>query len=394
MRRIAVFTGTRAEYGLLYWLMKGIQDDPELELQVIVSGMHLSPEFGETWKQIEADGFPISAKVEMLLSSDTAVGVVKSMGLGSIGLADALDRLAPDTLVILGDRFEALAAAQAALVMGVPIAHLHGGELTAGAYDDAIRHAVTKMASLHFVAAEPYRRRVIQMGEAPDRVFNVGALGLDHVTRTPRLTKAELARSIDFDLDKPLLLVTYHPVTLADESPRDTFETLLEALDNFPEYGVILTYPNADNGGREMIPLLEAYAARWPGRVLAAKSLGTTRYLSVVALAAAVVGNSSSGLIEAPAFGVPTVNIGQRQGGRLVADSVLHCDANARSIRCAMQEALNPSFQKRCKNVRNPYGSGNAAGQITKVLADAPMSAEKYFYDLDDHQLSADGYGD
>lgn len=393
MRRIAVFTGTRAEYGLLYWLMKGIQDDPELELQVIVGGMHLSPEFGETWKQIEADGFPIAAKVEMLLSSDTAVGVVKSMGLGSIGLADALDRLAPDTLVILGDRFEALAAAQAALVMGVPIAHLHGGELTTGAYDDAIRHAITKMASLHFVAAEPYRRRVIQMGEDPGRVFNVGALGLDHVTRTPRLTKAELARSLDFDLDKPLLLVTYHPVTLADEPPRETFEFLLEALDDFPGYSVILTYPNADNGGREMIPLLEAYATRWPDRVLAVKSLGTTRYLSAVALAAAVVGNSSSGLIEAPAFGVPTVNIGQRQEGRLAADSVLHCDANARSIRRAMQEALNPSFQKRCKNVRNPYGSGNAAGQITKVLADAPMSTEKHFYDLDGQQLTGDGYG-
>lgn len=381
-RKIAVFTGTRAEYGLLYWLMKDIQASAMLDLQVIVSAMHLSPEFGETWKQIEQDGFNIDAKIEMLLSSDTPVGVVKSMGLGTIGFADALDRLRPDVLVVLGDRFEALAVVQAALIMRIPVAHLHGGEITEGAYDDAIRHAISKMASLHFVAAEPYRQRVIQMGEAPATVFNVGAIGLDHLRRSPRIELDELSTSLGFELREPYLLVTYHPVTLLEENPAESFRMLLAALDRFPRYQIILTYPNADNGGRVIIPVLEEYAQRQPHRVLAIPSLGFRRYLSALSKAAAVVGNSSSGIIEAPAFGIPTVNIGARQLGRLTADSVLHCPPTADAIEQALTKALSEDFAEFCENVVNPYGQGNAAKEIGKVLESYTGAFHKHFYDL------------
>jgi UDP-hydrolysing UDP-N-acetyl-D-glucosamine 2-epimerase len=381
-RKVAVFTGTRAEYGLLYWLMKDIQSSNRLELQLIVSGTHLSPEFGETWKQVELDGFFIDAKVEMLLSSDTAVGVVKSMGLGTIGFADALDRLKPDVLVVLGDRFEALAIVQAALIMRIPVAHLHGGEITEGAYDDAIRHAISKMAYLHFVAAEPYRNRVIQMGESPTRVFNVGAIGLDHLLRSPRMNLGELSQSLEFTLDSPFILATYHPVTLLEEDPTRSFSALLEALDQFPKHKIILTYPNADNGGRAIIPLLEAYANAQPERVLAIPSLGFRRYLSVVSLADAVVGNSSSGIIEVPAFGIPTVNIGARQKGRLAADSVLNCAAEAGAIKSALRKALTQEFAQLCKHTINPYGTGNAAQSIVNVLEQFDGIFHKSFHDL------------
>lgn len=381
-RKVAVFTGTRAEYGLLYWLMKDLQASAHLELQVIVSGMHLSPEFGETWKQIEQDGFSIDAKVEMLLSSDTPVGVVKSMGVGTLGFADSLDRLRPDVLVVLGDRFEALAIVQAALIMQIPVAHLHGGEITEGAYDDAIRHALSKMAHWHFVAAEPYRRRVIQMGESPERVFNVGAIGLDHLRRSPKMDIAQLAESLEFALRSPYLLVTYHPVTALDESPQQSFIALLDALDKFPQHQIILTYPNADNGGRAIIPLLEAYAQRQPERVLAIASLGFRRYLSAVSMASAVVGNSSSGIIEVPAFGIPTVNIGVRQKGRLAAGSVLHCEPNAEAIERALRQALSKEFADSSKNTVNPYGQGNAAEAIVSVLEHFDGTFHKSFHDL------------
>lgn len=381
-RSVAVFTGTRAEYGLLYWLMKDIDASQSMTLQVIVSGMHLSPEFGETWRGIEADRFTIDAKVEMLLSSDTDVGVVKSMGLGTLGFADALDRLRPEILIVLGDRFEALAIVQAALIMKIPVAHLHGGEITEGAYDDAIRHAITKMAFFHFVAAEPYRQRVIQMGESPERVFNVGALGLDHLARCARMTQAELSQSLDFKLEGPFLLVTYHPVTALEEDPVRSFNALLSALDQFPEHKVILTYPNADNGGRAIIPLLEEYAQRSPERVIAIPSLGFRRYLSVVALADAVVGNSSSGIIEVPAFGVPTVNIGARQTGRLASASVINCAPDVESIGNAIRLALTDSFAETCNKAVNPYGAGNAARSIMNVLERFHGEYHKSFHDL------------
>lgn len=381
-RKIAVFTGTRAEYGLLYWLMKDIQSSNLLELQIIVSGMHLSPEFGETWQQIEQDGFIIDAKVEMLLSSDSAIGVIKSIGLGAIGFADALDRLRPDVIVVLGDRFEALAIVQAALIMRIPVAHLHGGEITEGAYDDAIRHAITKMSSLHFVAAETYQKRVIQMGEVPSSTFNVGAIGLDHVLRSPRMNLDELAVSLNFELCKPFLLATYHPVTLLAEDPEHSFKEILLALDSFPDYQIILTYPNADNGGRKIIPLLEEYAKKQAGRVLSIPSLGFKRYLSALSHATAVIGNSSSGIIEAPTFHIPTVNIGVRQLGRLAAGTVLHCAPTSNEIVQTLTKALSSEFAIYCQNIANPYGQGNASTEIIKVLESHSGLFHKQFYDL------------
>ncbi|MBW5463460.1 UDP-N-acetylglucosamine 2-epimerase (hydrolyzing) (plasmid) [Pseudomonas aeruginosa] len=382
IRKVAVVTGSRAEYGLLYWLMKDIASHNELQLQTVVSGMHLSPEFGETWRAVESDGFSIDAKVEMLLSSDTDVGVAKSMGVGILGFADALDRLRPDILIILGDRFEALAIAQVALVMKIPIAHLHGGEITEGAYDDAIRHAITKFSYLHFTSTEQYRKRVIQLGESPERVFNVGAIGLDHLLRTSKISREALSESLDFDLSSPYLLVTYHPVTLAEEEPQSTFRALMQALDCFPSYNVIITYPNADNGGRTIIPLVETYARQSAGRVKAIPSLGFKRYLSAVAMASAVVGNSSSGIIEVPTFGIPTVDIGARQKGRLAAESVIHCAADALSIEDALRRALTPEFAESCKKVINPYGAGNTSQRIVHILACSEVNYNKPFYNL------------
>ncbi|MGE6181357.1 UDP-N-acetylglucosamine 2-epimerase [Aeromonas media] len=376
---IAVFTGTRAEYGLLYWLMKDIEADPELDLRLIVSGTHLSPEFGLTYQQIEQDGFKIDERIEMLLSSDTSVGVVKSMGVALLGLADVLARLKPDVLVILGDRFEALAAAQAAMLQRIPVAHLHGGEITEGAYDDAIRHAITKLSYLHFTAAEPYRQRVIQLGEAPERVFNVGAVGLDHIIKTPLLSMDELQSSLGFTLGSPFFVVTYHPVTLADEPAKESFNALLAALDNYPDHQVILTYPNADDGGRAIIPLLEQYAAVNPARVLAIPSLGYRRYLSAVKHCAAVIGNSSSGIIEVPSLGVPTIDIGQRQQGRLAAQSVLHCEANGAAITECIAQALQPMAPDA---YANPYGAGNASSQIVACLKHFSAPTIKQFHDL------------
>lgn len=378
MKKIAVFTGTRAEYGLLYWLLKDIQAHPSLELQLLVSAMHLSPEFGMTYKQIESDGFQITEKVEMLLSSNSAVGTVKSIGLGVIGFADALDRMKPDLLIVLGDRFEALAAAQAAMILRIPIAHIHGGEITEGAYDDAIRHAITKLSLLHFTSTDIHRNRVIQLGEHPSRVFNVGALGLDHLVRTQLMSIKELSTSLDFNLIKPYFLVTYHPVTAASEPAKESFINLLQSLAQFPDHQVILTYPNADNGGREIIPLLEEYASKQPERVLAIPSLGHKRYLSAVKHAQAVVGNSSSGIIEVPSFKIPSINIGERQRGRMAAKSVISCPPTTQAISKALSSGLKNDFFK----VTNPYGKGQASEAILREVLKADLSAIKSFYDL------------
>lgn len=378
MRKVAVFTGTRAEYGLLYWLLKDIQADLDLELQLLVSAMHFSPEFGLTYKQIEKDGFEITEKVEMLLSSNTSVGTAKSIGLGVIGFADALDRMKPDLIIILGDRFEALAVAQTAMILRVPIAHIHGGEITEGAYDDAIRHAITKLSFIHFTSTPEHKKRVIQLGENPNRVFDVGAAGLDHLHRSKLMTLEELSASLAFKIDKPYLLVTYHPVTLASEPATESFNNLLKVLDEYRDYQIILTYPNADDGGREIITLLEAYASNNSRRVLAIPSLGQLRYLSAVKYASAVVGNSSSGIIEVPSFKVPTINIGERQRGRMAANSVFHCDASTVGISTAIKEALDENLS----NVVNPYGKGNASESILTQIKAADLSATKVFYDL------------
>ena len=381
-KKVAVFTGTRAEYGLLFWLLKDIQSDPDLQLQLLVSGMHLSPEFGDTYKQIEKDGFHIDERIEILLSSDSAVGIAKSMGLGVLGFADALSRLAPDVLVILGDRFEALAAAQTAMILRIPIIHLHGGEITEGAYDDAIRHAITKLSYLHGTSTEEYRKRVIQLGESPERVKNVGAIGLDHLKRASFMDIQELSESLNFSIDKPYFLVTYHPVTLGEEAPEESFQALLDALDKFPDHQVILTYPNADDGGRRIIPMLEEYSRDNPERILAIPSLGQVRYLSAVKHAAAVIGNSSSGIIEVPAFNVPTVNIGARQKGRLAAKSVLHCKPHLASITAAIEGAVKRIYKLDGEVIINPYGQGDTSAQVLEMIKSLHFKRSKAFYDV------------
>ncbi|GKW49723.1 UDP-N-acetylglucosamine 2-epimerase [Halomonas sp. NCCP-2165] len=386
MQRIAVFTGTRAEYGLLYWLMKEIEKDKSLELQLIVSGMHLSPEFGETVAAIEQDGFTIDARVEMLLSSGTGVGIAKSMGVGAIGFADALDRLRPDWLVVLGDRFEALAIAQTAMVMQVPLAHIHGGELTEGLIDEAIRHAITKMAQLHFTSTERYRNRVIQLGEQPDRVFNVGAPAIENIRRLKLLDQTQLEHSLNFKLGELPLLVTYHPVTLKEGGGIESLRDLLTALEELlPDVKVVLTFPNADTHGRELIPVMQSFAKKHPESVLLTTSLGQIRYLSLMKVCGAVVGNSSSGLLEAPAMGVPTVDIGIRQRGRLKPESVVQSEDGLEAIRRALKTALSPAHRQKCTQAANPYGDGNVAEKIIKSLKS--VSGQKIifkaFHDLE-----------
>ena len=368
-RKICVFTGTRAEYGLLYWLLKEMQADSRIDLKVLVSGSHLEPEFGETWREITADGFAIDAKVDMHLDSDAPVAVAKSMALGLAGCADALDQLKPDLLVVLGDRYEALAVAEAALLLRIPIAHIHGGEATEGAIDEQIRHAITKMAHLHFAAAEPYRERILQMGEAPERVFTAGAPGLDHIGNIKLLGRSDLERKLGFRFGERNLLVTYHPATLDRASPVISFRRLLDALDHLPEVNVVITKSNADVGGRAINAAIDTYAGERRERVLAVSSLGQQRYLSVIAQVDAVVGNSSSGIIEAPAMGKPTVNIGPRQQGRVRAPSVIDCADSTDAILAAIGCALSPSAQEIAARRESPYGRGGASKRIKDVLA-------------------------
>lgn len=382
-RRIAVFTGTRAEYGLLYWLMKGIQASDVLELQVIVSGAHLSHGHGETWRTIEDDGFPIDALVHMQLSSDSPVAVTKSMGLGLIGMADAIDRLAPNLLVLLGDRYEALIAAQAAMIARIPIAHIHGGEATEGLIDEAIRHSITKMSHLHFVATEAFRQRVIQLGEHPDRVWNVGATGLDNIAKVPRLSREELESDLGIGLKSPLFLVTYHPVTLSFDDRGAAMKTLLDVLDEFGG-SVVITGTNADTGGNSLRRVAQNYAQSHIGRAVVVETLGFRRYISLMACADVVVGNSSSGLLEAPAVGTPTVDIGDRQSGRLKAASVIHADETAGAIRNALCTALSVEHKAVARQCFSPYGIPGAAQRICSLLAEHPIDGllRKSFFNL------------
>ncbi len=390
-RKICVVTGTRAEFGLLRWLMQDIAGCDDLELQVIATGMHLSPEFGMTVREVEAAGFIVDARVEMLLSADTATGVTKSMGLGLIGFADALERLRPDLLLVLGDRFEIWAAATSALIAGVPIAHLHGGETTEGAFDEAIRHSITKMSHLHFVGAEPYRQRVIQLGEQPDRVFLVGGLGVDAIKRVPLLDRTRLEAALDFHLGHRNLLVTFHPVTLEVGSSAQQMAELLAALHDLEDTRLIFTLPNADTGGRELISMVESFVAAHPN-ARAYPSLGQQRYLSCLQFVDGVVGNSSSGLAEAPSFGIGTVNIGNRQKGRLSASSVIDCESDRLSIRVALERLYDPAFRTSLRSTVNPYGDGGASRKIVEILREQPLDQllKKTFFDLptSDHRRS------
>ena len=382
-RKICVVTGTRAEYGLLRWVMQGIKDEPGLVLQIIATGMHLSPEFGLTYREIENDGFQIDRKVEMLTSSDTPVGIAKSMGLGMIGLADALNELAPDLLVVLGDRFEIFSAVAAALVARIPVAHLHGGETTEGAFDESLRHAITKMSHLHFVAVEEYRQRVIQLGEQPQNVHLVGGLGIDSIKRLKLLERSELEAALGFRLGRRNLLITFHPVTLETATAADQLRELLAAVAELKDTELIFTLPNADTDSRELIHILEQFAAQHANAHLFA-SLGQLRYLSCIAHVDGVVGNSSSGLLEAPSFGVGTINIGDRQLGRLQAQSVINCLPDRQSIAAALQRLYGEEFRARLGSVRNPYGDGGASGRIVAVLRHAELGGllKKRFYTI------------
>lgn len=386
MKRIGIMTGTRAEYGLLKPLMQEINKDNDLELYLIVSGMHLSPEFGMTYKEIEEDGFQINAKVEMLLSSDSPVGISKSIGLGIIGFADEFQRADLDMLILLGDRYEALSAAICAMVMRIPIAHLHGGELTEGAIDEGIRHSITKMSYLHFTSTEEYRRRVIQLGENPERVFCVGAIGVENIKKINLMTKEELERSIHFEIDENTVIVTYHPVTLENNTVEEQFLNLLEVLDRNPKIRMIFTKANADTNGRIVNELIDKYAAQNSERACAFMSLGQKRYLSALKYCRIVIGNSSSGIIEAPSFGKPIINIGDRQKGRICADSVINCGYTQQEIQQAMETALTEEFENKARNCRNPYEKENTAANIISVIKDYLLNdkikLKKGFYDI------------
>ena len=384
MKRVCVVTGSRAEYGLLRWVMEGFKNSDVCTLQTVVTGMHLSPEFGSTWREIEADSFSIDWKVEMLLGSDSASAVTKSMGIAMIGFADAFSHLKPDLLVILGDRFEMLAAASAALIAGIPIAHLHGGELTEGAYDDAIRHSLTKMSHLHFTAASEYRDRVIQLGEDPARVWDVGGFGLDSITNVKLLSRAEVEDNLKISLSDKSLLVTFHPETRPDAVPEKQLEELLHALGQSSAV-VVFTMPNADNKNRMLRTMIEEFVQQHSGRAVVHASLGQQLYLSTLAEVDAVVGNSSSGLIEAPAFSKGTVNIGRRQDGRLRAKSVVDCEARRSDIAEAIDKVLDPRFQIEITSQQNPYGTGGASVKTVSIIENwfrDKVSMSKKFYDL------------
>jgi UDP-hydrolysing UDP-N-acetyl-D-glucosamine 2-epimerase len=372
VRRVAVFTATRAEYGLLTPLLEELRDASDLDLRLIASGSHLSPEFGFTRRLIEDDGFRVDAEVEMLLSSDSAVGAAKSAALALMGVAECLDRLAPDLLIVLGDRYEVLAAAHAALLANVPVAHIGGGEVTEGAVDESIRHAVTKLAHLHFVASPAFARRVVQLGEEPALVFPVGALGLDSIRRLRLLDRDELEAELGWPLRRPLLVVTQHPTTARPDRTEAGTTGLLSALDAFPDATVLFTQSNADVTARRLNAAIRDYAA---GRDSASVvgTLGRHRYLSAIAVADAVVGNSSSGLIEAPAVGTPTVDIGDRQRGRPRAASVVHCGDAAAEISSAIGLALSGAVQDIAARRQSPYGDGRAAERICAVLSSVSL---------------------
>lgn len=382
-RKICVVTGSRADYGSLRWVMQGIKDDPELTLQVMVTGMHLSDTFGLTYKEIEADGFAIDVKVEMLSAIDTPVGIAESMGQGLIKCAKALNDLKPDIIVVLGDRFEIFSAVSAALVARIPVAHLHGGETTFGAFDEAFRHSITKMSHLHFVAAQEYRNRVIQLGENPQNVFLVGGLGLDNIKKLTLLNKKELEDSLEFKLGIKNLIVTFHPVTLEDETAEQQIKELLGALSHLEDTKLIFTMPNADTGGRNLITMIEEFVTK-NANAKAFTSLGQIRYLSCITHVDGVVGNSSSGLAEVPSFKKGTVNIGDRQLGRLQASSVINCEPRERDILTAIKKLYSLDFQEILEKTTNPYGEGGASIKVVNLLRDATLDGiiQKTFYDL------------
>ncbi len=385
-RKICVITGTRAEYGLLYWVIKGIHDDRDLELQLIVTGMHLSPEFGLTVKEIENDNFPISDKVEMLLSSDSETAIAISMGLGMIGFSKVYERNRPDIIVVLGDRFEILSAVAASIPFRIPVAHIHGGEATEGLIDEPIRHAITKMSHIHFAATDKYMQRIIQMGEAPGNVFCFGAPGLDNIKKLNLLTRTQLSKEIDIPKNKNIGLVTYHPVTLERDTAELQISEVLNAIRRFEMIFWVFTLPNADTEGRIIIRKLNDFIAKHPDKGRVFTSLGQLRHLSLLKNATLLVGNSSSGLTEAPSFKLPVVNIGDRQRGRVKGKNVIDVtECKEETISKAIQRAMSADFKKSLKGMENPYGGGDASAKIVAKLKEIRLGEnlmKKKFYEI------------
>ena len=381
-RKVCVITGTRAEYGLLYWLMKEIQSDKDLQLQLIVTGMHLSSEFGLTYKEIEKN-FKIDKKVEMLLSSDTVLGISKSMGLAQISFSEAYEELTPDILIVLGDRYEIFSAVSSAMISRIPIAHISGGEITEGVIDEAIRHSITKMSHLHFVSTEEYKNRVIQLGEHPNRVFNFGAIGIDNINKLKLFSKNEFVKSIDFSLNKKNILVTFHPVTLEKSTSKEQFQELLNSIDELEDTNIIFTKSNSDTDGRVINQMIDAYVSR-NNNAVSFISMGQVRYLSALKFVDAVVGNSSSGLTEAPIFGIGTINIGDRQKGRINLGSVINCNPTKESISNAFNELYSERFQKALSIVKSPYGNGGTSKKIKNIVKNFDLKniLKKSFYDV------------
>lgn len=384
MRKICVITGTRAEFGLLRPLIEFIANDKELQLQLIATGMHLSPEFGYTLNEITEAGFMVDKKVECLLSSDSSVGVSKTIALAVSGFADALDELAPDLVVVLGDRTEILGAVIATAMANIPIAHLHGGETTEGAYDEAIRHSITKFSHLHFTSTEAYRKRVIQLGEHPDTVFNVGAIGLDAIKKLPLLDKASFEQAIGFKLKERNILITYHPVTLEKEAPIETFENILIALDELTNTALIFTHANSDKNGRIINKMITEYVSSHKDKAVEFKSLGQLRYLSALQFVDFVIGNSSSGMTEVPAFYIPTINIGDRQKGRINCESVINSNNSLEDIKKSITFALDKTFREKIQQQELLYGNGTAAEKILQIIKEHNhISIKKSFYNID-----------
>lgn len=384
---VSILTATRAEYGLLKPIMIKLREFDDIDVRIVVTGMHLRPEYGLTYKDIEKDGLTIDKKIDILDDSDTAAAISKAMGKAMINFADYYEELKPDLLIVLGDRYETLAVSCVAMNAKIPIAHLHGGETTEGAIDESVRHAITKMSYLHFTSTEEYRKRVIQLGEAPDRVFNVGAIGVENVKNLTLLSKEELGQILDFELIKPYGIITYHPETLENKDVEVQFMELLNGIDMYPNLDYIFTKANADANGRVINQLIDQYVAKRKNSI-AFESLGTIRYLSAMKYCAMIIGNSSSGIIEAPSFGVPTINIGDRQKGRLQGDSVINCNANKDDIIKAIKQALNIEFRETLKNTINPYGDGIATSDnivkiIHEYLLGGSFNLKKCFYNID-----------
>lgn len=386
MRKICVITGTRAEFGLLQHTIKTIEEDKDLQLQLIATGMHLSPEFGLTYRDIEKAGFTIDKKIEILLSSDTSIGISKSMGLAMISFSEAFAELKPDIILVLGDRFEIFSAVSAAMIARIPVAHCHGGEATEGLIDEAIRHSITKMSQIHFCATEIYKKRIIQLGETPNRIFNVGALGLENILKLKLLSKEAFEASINFKLDKKYaFLVTFHPVTLEKATSSEQIQQLLDALDKIEDCKIIFTKANSDTDGRIVNQMIDEYVVRNASKAICFTSLGQLRYLSALQYVDAMIGNSSSGLLEAPSFKIPTINIGDRQRGRIMAESVIQCDSSSQDIEAAINKAISIEFKETLKTVENPYkGKETPSEEIVKVLKSIDLEdiLKKPFYDL------------